>query len=114
MAELTYRDAVARGIAQEMERAAPLKYVATTSKAKRGGRIFVDWLRNGRGATAVGPYVTRARRGAPVATPLAWKELDALPSADHYTVANFKVRLKQLKKKDPWAGFFEVRQNISP
>lgn len=103
----------ARALAQLLERSAPKDYVATASKAKRGGRIFVDWLRNGRGATAVAPYVTRARPGAPVATPLAWEELDTLASGAAWTVTNFPERLVQVRRADPWAGFFEQRQTLT-
>ena len=103
----------ARAIAQLLERSAPKDYVASASKARRGGRIFVDWLRNGRGATAVAPYVTRARPGAPVATPLAWEELDTLASGAAWTVANFPERLAQVRRADPWAGFFEQRQTLT-
>lgn len=102
-----------RALAQLLERSAPKDYVATASKAKRGGRIFVDWLRNGRGATAVAPYVTRARPGAPVATPLAWEELDTLASGAVWTVTNFAERLAQVRRIDPWAGFFEQRQTLT-
>jgi bifunctional non-homologous end joining protein LigD len=102
-----------RAIAHLLERSAPKDYVATASKAKRGGRIFVDWLRNGRGATAVAPYVTRARPGAPVATPLAWEELDTLTSGAAWTVVNFPERLAQVHRADPWAGFFERRQTLT-
>jgi len=102
-----------RAIAQLLERSAPKDYVATASKAKRGGRIFVDWLRNGPGATAVAPYVTRARPGAPVATPLAWEELDTLTSGAAWTVVNFPERLAQVRRADPWAGFFEQRQTLT-
>ena len=103
----------ARALAQLLERSAPKDYLATASKAKRGGRIFVDWLRNGRGATAVAPYVTRARPGAPVATPLAWEELDTLASGAVWTVTNFSERLAQVRRVDPWAGFFEQRQTLT-
>lgn len=103
----------ARAIAQLLERSAPKDYVASASKAKRGGRIFVDWLRNGRGATAVAPYVTRARPGAPVATPLAWEELDTLTSSAAWKVGNFPERLAQVRRADPWAGFFGQRQTLT-
>ena len=67
--------------------AEPERFVATMSKARRSGRIFIDWLRNQRGATAVRPFSARARRGAPVAAPLAWSEL-----ADTATPARFSIR----------------------
>ena len=60
--------------AHAMEERAPQRYVATMSKAKREGRVFIDWLRNGRGATAVSSFSLRARPGAPVAMPVTWDE----------------------------------------
>jgi bifunctional non-homologous end joining protein LigD len=81
------------------------------SKTKRKGRIFIDYLRNGRGNTAIAAFSTRAREGAPVATPVAWSELgpDLLPN--RFTVENFVARLDNLKR-DPWAGFFTLKQTI--
>jgi bifunctional non-homologous end joining protein LigD len=81
------------------------------AKSARPGKIFVDYLRNQRGATAVAAYSTRARPGAPVSVPLAWEELSAEVRADHYGVANLPPRLAALRR-DPWDGFFEVRQSI--
>jgi bifunctional non-homologous end joining protein LigD len=66
--------------------AEPERFTATMSKAKRKGRIFIDWLRNQRGATAVLPYVVRARPGAPVAVPVSWEELRDIDSAGHFTM----------------------------
>jgi bifunctional non-homologous end joining protein LigD len=69
-------------------------------------------LRNQRGATAIASYSTRARNGAPVATPIAWDELSAKTRPDMYNVNNLPVRLAKLKK-DPWADFFSTRQSLS-
>lgn len=104
--------AVSRAIAERMAEQAPQRYLATASKEKRRGRIFVDYLRNSRGATAVASYSTRARPGAPVATPLAWDEIDGLDSAAAYTVANLRPRLAALAA-DPWEGFFRRRQSLT-
>jgi bifunctional non-homologous end joining protein LigD len=71
----------------------PDRYVATMSKAKRKGRIFVDWLRNERGATAIAPYALRARPGAKVAVPVTWEELAALDAANTFTPADMDARL---------------------
>jgi bifunctional non-homologous end joining protein LigD len=72
---------------------APDRYTATMSKAKRKGRIFIDWLRNERGATAIAPYSIRARKGAPVAVPVTWDELDALPGAGTFSLPDMEERL---------------------
>lgn len=100
------RDVVERLAADE-----PTRYLATMAKAKRKGRIFLDYLRNGRGATAVAAFSTRARTGAPVSTPLAWSELGEGIRADHFTIANLRQRLDYLKE-DPWKGFFGTKQTL--
>ena len=95
--------------ADALTRFAPDQYVATMSKAKRRGKIFVDYLRNSPGATFVAPYSTRARPGAPIATPVAWSELPEIdPSA--FTLRSFSERLAL---KDPWRGLGAVRQRLS-
>ena len=96
----------ARGVAETMVRAAPERYIANMSKAKRRGKIFVDYLRNQRGATAIASYSTRARAGAPIATPLAWEELSARLKPDQFTVQNIDKRLTK-GFKDPWREFFQ-------
>lgn len=66
--------------------AEPNRYTATMSKAKRKGRIFIDWLRNQRGSTAIMPYSVRARPGAPVAVPIAWSEVGDISGGGHFTL----------------------------
>eukprot|EP00913_Durusdinium_trenchii_P005670 g5288.t1 len=100
-----------RQIAESLARDAPERYVATMSKSKRTGRVFIDYLRNSRGATAVASYSTRARLNAPVATPLRWDELRPKLQSDRYTVKNLPRRLAALKD-DPWGGFLDVRQSV--
>jgi bifunctional non-homologous end joining protein LigD len=90
----------------------PQRYTANMSKAARPGKIFIDYLRNGRGATAIAPYSTRARPDAPVSVPLAWKELSARIRSDHYTVRNIGRRLASLKR-DPWKGIASTRQSLA-
>lgn len=102
----------ARAVAAAVVESDPGRFIATASKSERGGRIFIDWLRNARGATAIASYSTRARPGAPVATPLTWDELPALESPSAYTVTNVRSRLAALAT-DPWDGFFELRQSIT-
>ena len=89
----------------------PNEYIDVMTKAKRTGKIFIDYLRNSRGATAIAPYSTRARENAPVATPLAWDELTARIKSDSFTVRNLPERLAKLKK-DPWADFFKIKQSL--
>ena len=89
-----------------LARQEPQRFVATMSKARREGRIFIDWMRNKRAATAILPWSLRARPGAPVATPVSWSALARLTSA-----AAFSIKSK-LKPDDGWKGFFETRQTI--
>jgi bifunctional non-homologous end joining protein LigD len=101
----------ARAVSAAMEADAPSRYLAKATKSARRGKIFVDYLRNARGATAIAAYSTRARPGAPVATPLGWDELSAAMKSDHFTVANLPARLDALRS-DPWEQLFKVRQGL--
>jgi len=87
----------------------PGEYIGEMSKAKRKGKIFIDYLRNQRGATSVSAYSTRARPGATVSVPLDWKELSNNIKDNSFTIASVIERLKKLKK-DPWADFFKMKQ----
>ena len=98
-------------IAASMATDDPDRYVASATKSKRNNRIFVDYLRNSREATAVAPYSTRARAHAPVSTPIEWTELGTLKAADQYTVLNLPARLARLRK-DPWATIGRLRQKL--
>ncbi|MCD6007828.1 DNA ligase D [Halomonas sp. IOP_31] len=103
--------AFARALARQEAKADPKRLTTNLSKAQREGRIFIDYLRNGRGATAVASYTVRAREGAPVCVPVRWDELDAKLKPDRYTVRNLPRRLASLRK-DPWAGFDDARRAI--
>ena len=103
--------AFTQSIADAMAKAQSERYVAKMGKAARRGRIFVDYLRNGRGATAVAPYSTRALPLASVSTPLAWDELAEGVRADHFKIDNLRQRLDVLSE-DPWPGFFSIRQRL--
>jgi bifunctional non-homologous end joining protein LigD len=81
------------------------------TKQKRKGKIFIDYFRNGMGATAVCSYSTRARSGAPLAVPIAWDELDENIRPDRFTVKNIARRLKSLRG-DPWSTFDDARAPI--
>ncbi len=111
-AEWDEAKAFAHAVALRMAGDRPDRYLAVMSKAKRRGKVFVDYLRNGRGATSVAPYSVRARAGAPVSMPIAWEELFALESPAAYTVRNTAEHLTK-RKTDPWADFFSRRQQIT-
>lgn len=102
----TFAEGLARGFAERE----PGRFIATASKARRRGRIFIDWLRNERGATAIAPYSPRARKGAPVATPVSWRELSRLRSASAFSTVAIVKRLKR-QENDPWPGY-RTRQHI--
>ena len=103
--------AFAKGVADAMAAAEPQRFISTSTLKKRERKIFIDYLRNARGATAVASYSLRARPGAPVAFPLAWSELDGLKRGDAYTLKNVPALLKG--RRDPWAGFDGVKQDLS-
>jgi bifunctional non-homologous end joining protein LigD len=104
--------AFSRAVAESVVHKAPAQYIATMSKEKRRGKIFIDYLRNGRGATSVAPYSTRSRQDAPVSTPVAWDELTADLKPDSYNIRNIRRRLAGLTE-DPWAGYFSCDQEIT-
>jgi bifunctional non-homologous end joining protein LigD len=88
----------------------PDRFTDNARKEQRKGRIFVDWLRNGRGATSVAPYSIRARKGAPVSMPIAWDELDTwAPNG-----INMREALTQAAFTDPWRDFYRIDQRIKP
>ncbi len=104
--------AFARDVALLLVRRRPDRYTLAQRKNKRGGRIFLDTLRNAYGATAVAPYAVRARPGAPVATPLDWDELARGASPQGWTLENLPDRLGQ--KDDPWADLRRRARSVSP
>jgi len=99
---------IARAIAAEQ----PGRYTLNISKEKRKGRILLDYLRNGRGATAIEAWSTRARPGAPVALPVRWEELAEGLQSDRYTLRNLPDRLAALRE-DPWLGYEESRRRVT-
>lgn len=101
----------AHAVARYLAQSEPKRFLSVMTKAKRTGRIFVDYLRNGRGATAIAPYSVRARPGAPVAMPVSWEELERVKSADQFTVLNSLAYLAK-RKSDPWASFLTIRQSL--
>jgi bifunctional non-homologous end joining protein LigD len=105
--------AFSRAVVEQMVRAEPSRYLATVSKAKRSGKVFLDYLRNGRGATAVAAYSTRAKPDAPVSVPIAWDELTPALRADSFRLGDVPSRLAALNR-DPWASFDADRRPITP
>lgn len=99
-------------VAESIVRESPERYTATMSKAKRKGKVFIDYLRNVRGATTVAAYSTRALSGAPVSVPLRWEELGPGLRSDHFTVRNLSQRLAR-QRQDPWEGYEAARRPIT-
>jgi bifunctional non-homologous end joining protein LigD len=93
------------GVAEAMVADEPKKYTATAVKARRTGKVFVDWLRNTRGATAVAAFSTRARAGAPISVPIGWDQLGEPPV--------FELRSMRAGAADPWEGFDGARQALT-
>ncbi|SPD68891.1 Multifunctional non-homologous end joining protein LigD (plasmid) [Cupriavidus taiwanensis] len=91
----------------------PQRFVAKSGARNRVGKIFIDYLRNGMGATTVAAFSARARPGLGVSIPVAWEELDTLTSAAQWTVANVEARLDALEAADPWADYAGTRQAIT-
>jgi bifunctional non-homologous end joining protein LigD len=102
----------AKSFADALVREQPKRYIAQASKAKRAGKLYLDYLRNERGATAIASYSTRARPGATVAAPLSWDELSASLRPAQFNVQTVPERLGTMKQ-DPWKGFFDIRQAIT-
>lgn len=100
-----------RKVAESLMRDEPERYTTNISKAKRAGKIFVDYLRNGRGATAVAPYSTRARPGAPVAMPVAWSRI-ARVAPDQYSLRDALETLSR-RRRDPWARLDGLEQKLT-
>lgn len=94
----------AKALADSLAADNPDRYIAVATKARRKGRIFIDYLRNGRGATAVAAYCPRARPGAGVSMPVGWDELDTLTGGAHFTLTEAPARLANLDA-DPWGDF---------
>jgi bifunctional non-homologous end joining protein LigD len=101
-----------RSVAESMAADEPDRYTSTAVKQERKGKIFIDYLRNNREASAIAPYSTRSRPGAPVATPTGWEELTADLKPNGFTVENLGKRLSALRK-DPWADIGKIDQVLT-
>lgn len=98
----------ARRIAEVMEQQWPDRYTSNVRKNKRANKIFIDWIRNGRGATSVAPYSIRARKGAQVSMPITWEELDTV-APDGVNMAD---ALSRIEGNDPWKDFVQTNQRL--
>lgn len=105
--------AFCKAMAEAVAGDSPDAYTANMAKARRKGRIFIDYLRNQRGATFVAPYSPRARPGAPVAVPITWAELEGGLRSDHFNVDTLHRRLAALPA-DPWAGLRAAAAPLPP
>jgi len=103
----------ARQVAEGIAAYAPDRYTATMVKARRDGRVFIDYLRNGRTATFIAPFSTRARGRPTVAVPLRWDELGGRIRPDTHDIESMRRRMAHLGG-DPWEGYFELTQTITP
>ncbi len=116
MRPLLSHDAVkvfSRSVVQHLARTVPSRFVARSGPANRVGKLFVDYLRNGFGATTVAAYSPRARPGLGVSMPVDWDELDGLRGGAHWTVATARDHLS-LRAADPWADLARSRQTLGP
>ncbi|MFP4417968.1 MAG: DNA ligase D [Chitinispirillaceae bacterium] len=104
--------AVSKAIAFDLAHRYSKDYTATMSKSKRKNRIYIDYVRNSRGATSVAAYSTRARYGAPVSTPVSWEEIERGISPQAFTIDTVVDRLRALEK-DPWEGIDSINQSIT-
>ena len=104
--------AFSKALADEMVDRFPDKFLATMSKELRKGKIFIDYLRNAYGATAVAPYALRAKEKSSVALPIAWGELKKIKSSDQFTFKKALLKIKN-RKSDPWKNFLKTKQLIS-
>ena len=98
----------ARHSAEVMEQKWPDRYTSNVRKDKRKNKLFIDWIRNGRGATSIAPYSIRARKGARVSMPIAWSELDTV-APDGIDMAD---ALRRIGGVDPWKDFYRNEQRL--
>ena len=101
-----------KAVAELFARTFPDRFTSTMSKATRRGKIYIDYLRNAEGATAIAAYSIRARAQAPVSTPIGWDELREDVRFDHFNVRNVPERLKRARK-DPWEDFLKTSQSVT-
>jgi bifunctional non-homologous end joining protein LigD len=103
----------ARDVTAHLARTLPQRFAAKMGAKNRVGKVFVDWLRNNRGATSACAFSVRARPGMGVSVPLAWDELVELRGGDHWNIRTLAQRLEDLKRHDPWAEYERSRQTLT-
>lgn len=101
--------AFCKAFAQQMAEDVPDRYTANISKARRKGRLFIDYLRNERGSTAIAPWSVRSREGAPVAVPVTWDELPTLKAANIFSL---DAAITRAREGDPWPDYFAIKQKL--
>lgn len=101
-----------KGLAEHLRRTIPARFTDTMSKRAREGKVYIDYLRNGHGATAVAAYSTRAKPRAPVSVPLAWDEVSPSLRSDQFTMRTLSERVSKLAR-DPWADYFREPQRLT-
>ncbi|MDB5538342.1 MAG: ATP-dependent ligase [Devosia sp.] len=99
-----------RTFAQRLEENAPGRFTSNIRKVERKGRMFVDYLRNERGATAIAPFSTRSRPGAPCAVPIGWDEVETITAANQFSL---KAAAARAHGPDPWPDYFTLTQSIT-
>jgi len=104
--------AFSQAVVQHLARMIPSRFVAKSGPSRRVGKVFVDYLRNGQGATTVAAFSARARPGLGVSVPVSWDDLPALRGGDHWSIANLRDHLS-FEKQDPWAGYWKKRQTLT-
>ena len=102
--------AFCKAFAQKLAEEFPDQFTAKMSKARRKGKLFIDYLRNERGSTAIAPWSSRSREGAPAAVPVTWDELQTVKAANQFTLAQAAARAT---RPDPWKDYFSLKQTIT-
>ncbi|MET3923972.1 DNA ligase D [Devosia sp. 2618] len=102
--------AFCKAVAQQLADKYPDRFTANSRKATRMGKLFIDYLRNERGSTAIAPWSSRSREGAPAAVPVTWDELENVKAGNQFSLAEAAERAKQ---PDPWRGYFDTKQTIT-
>lgn len=104
--------AFSQAIVQHLAKAIPSRFVAKSGPSNRVGKLFVDYLRNGHGATTAAAFSARARPGMGVSMPVSWDELSTLKSGAHWTIVTAREYLS-FQSQDPWAGYWKTKQTLS-